>query len=393
MKKHIIIDLFKSNSINIAIEKFIKLIIMKLFSHKITKNERKFIENTISKKNVIVIAKTIEWNFAFQRIQQLAIEFSKRDIIVIYVTQPFLNDFFMNIKSINHNLFEFNFKNYANLNQLLKGAKSVTLYITNLNNYEDNLKLRYDKLVYEYIDELDLFFDDLTLAQKLHNNILKRADLSIATASKLYNDIQYIANKSLLSENAGDYDFFSKTSNCPANQTTASICENYEVSFGYYGMLADWVDFEFIKEVAKANPKWCWILIGPRHKDYDINQHKLDTFKNIYLLGPQPYQKLPSLIKNVDFLTIPFKVNKITESTSPVKLFEYMAIKKPIITSKMQECLKYKSVNTYTNISDFVSIVNNGDFDEKYFNIMNQEAKENTWESRANIILKEIGLI
>ena len=39
-----------------------------------------------------------------------------------------------------------------------------------------------------------------------------------------------------------------------------------------------------------------------------------------------------------------FKINDITKSTSPIKIFEYMALHKPIVTTDMPECRKYKCV-------------------------------------------------
>ncbi len=56
----------------------------------------------------------------------------------------------------------------------------------------------------------------------------------------------------------------------------------------------------------------------------------------------------------MDVMIIPFVLNEITSSTSPVKLFEYMAMKKPIVTTDMLECRKYKSVLIGKNYEDFI---------------------------------------
>jgi len=49
-------------------------------------------------------------------------------------------------------------------------------------------------------------------------------------------------------------------------------------------------------------------------------------------------------LRRFDVATIPFQVNRVTNSTSPVKLFEYMAGGKPIVTTDMKECRKFQSV-------------------------------------------------
>jgi hypothetical protein len=40
---------------------------------------------------------------------------------------------------------------------------------------------------------------------------------------------------------------------------------------------------------------------------------------------------------------IPFRINEITEAVSPIKLFEYMALGRPIVTTDMAESRKYRS--------------------------------------------------
>ena len=93
-------------------------------------------------------------------------------------------------------------------------------------------------------------------------------------------------------------------------------------------------------------------------------------------------------------MTIPFVVNEITNATSPVKLFEYMALKKPIITTNIKECCKYKSVEVANSYEEFVKLIyelkhkiESNKFD---FKLVLNEAIENSWESKAKQIDKII---
>lgn len=70
-----------------------------------------------------------------------------------------------------------------------------------------------------------------------------------------------------------------------------------------------------------------------------------------------------------------------------------MAMGRPILTSAMPECFRYKSVTTYFDAEDFIrkacwllSLQN----DTAYFEVMSAEAMANTWDSRVNDILKVI---
>lgn len=236
-------------------------------------------------------------------------------------------------------------------------ASSIILYLTNLNDFDNSLKLNYTKLVYEYIDELSIFFDDLEYGRKLHLEAIKKSDLVVATALRLYDETKEITDKVILSENAGDYDFFSKTKSVKSANEVSNLKNKYDCLIGYYGMLADWFDFDIIKKIAKKNKNWAWVLIGPIYPNFNLEKEELNKYDNIHVLGPKPYNELPSYIKDIDILTIPFKLNDITASTSPVKLFEYMAASKPIITSDMIECRRYESVNIYHSEEELEEII------------------------------------
>jgi glycosyltransferase involved in cell wall biosynthesis len=87
-------------------------------------------------------------------------------------------------------------------------------------------------------------------------------------------------------------------------------------------------------------------------------------------------------------------INDITESTSPIKLFEYMAMGKPIVTTNMPECRKYQSVLIGKNHEEFIKKIDEAlslRDDREYKNILKKEAKANSWESKAKVIAEMLG--
>jgi hypothetical protein len=97
--------------------------------------------------------------------------------------------------------------------------------------------------------------------------------------------------------------------------------------------------------------------------------------------------------KKCDILTIPFKINNITRATSPVKVFEYMALNKPIVTTDMNECRKYKSILIAENHDDFIAKLSDAlslQNDTDYINLLNKEALENDWSMKAKAITDHI---
>lgn len=389
-KLSLVMNLIRQHGFFKTMYLLMKMIFFKIFDLSFSKKNETIIKNAIKNKRVVVFTKAIEWNNMFQRIQQMALVFSKQeDTIVIYTENCTTHDFFVNINQINDNLFCYSYRHYDKLNEFLVDAKEVVMYMTNLFAFDQNITLKHDKMVYEYVDELELFFDDLELATKRHNNALELADLSIATATKLFNQIEPLSKKAILSPNAVDYDTFHGSKDKSIAQDIVNVVGKYDIILGYYGALASWFDFETVIEVAKRKPNWAFVLVGVCFDD-TIEQYHIENYPNIFLTGPKPYQTLPSYISGIDVLTIPFVVNNITESTSPVKLFEYMASSTPILTSELPECKKYSSVYRYHDANDFIEkaqMLYNKKENKEYKELLDKEAKENTWDARIKQIL------
>ena len=71
-----------------------------------------------------------------------------------------------------------------------------------------------------------------------------------------------------------------------------------------------------------------------------------------------------------------------------------MALGKPIVTTAMKECKKYKSVFISNNKDEFVKLVDNAikisqdpNNHKDYFSLLNKEALENTWEAKSLAII------
>jgi glycosyltransferase involved in cell wall biosynthesis len=173
----------------------------------------------------------------------------------------------------------------------------------------------------------------------------------------------------------------------------ASIVKKYKKIIGYYGAIAEWFDFDLLNYAAEKRPDYGFIIIGPVDYDRSYAKYSDKMSKNIYFIGPKKYDELPSYALEFDVATIPFVVNKITESTSPIKLFEYMALEKPIVTTDLIECRKYKSVLIAEDKENFVEKLDEAiskETDNKYLEIERKEAENNSWESRVSLIIENL---
>ena len=354
----------------------------------------RLLKNEFSEKRIIVLAPTVDWHMPlYQRPHQLASAYAKKkNTAVVYMTTNGRYDNVCSVKKVNENIWCINARYWELLRDSLSNASEVDLSISWTPDKEYIEKLKPSKIIYEYIDELEIFPQYGAEMENDHIELMKNADVTVCTATKLYNKAVNLAKNALLSPNAGDYELFSKTGDFEINPLIKNRISGYQHVLGYYGSLASWFDYDLLVEVAKLHPEWVILLVG---YDYDGTFHNSELSKcdNVICVPAQPYRQLPSFLKAFDLAMIPFVINEITSSTSPVKLFEYMAAGKPILTSKMPECLKYQSVVTYKDANEFCFLA--GKLlemkpDDNYWKLLQEDALNNTWAARTEEILNSI---
>ncbi len=94
---------------------------------------------------------------------------------------------------------------------------------------------------------------------------------------------------------------------------------------------------------------WSIIMIGPIHTHAKALVKELSKFKNIVFLGPKKYYSLPNYIKGFNTCVLPHKVDALTESMDPIKLYDYMATGKPIVATGISEALKFENIIKIAN--------------------------------------------
>lgn len=345
-------------------------------------------------KTVYVVIPCIDWNIPlFQRPHQITTVLSSQpDSYVFFVSDEYRYDNFAGLLPVRENLTLLSWRIVHKIGGAMASAKQVIVVMSWPRHAELLEFIPYSKLIYEYIDDFSLFYYYTEDMKKRHYQLIRDADLTVCTAAALYNDAKPYAKKALLSPNAGDYDFFHNNRMISVNEELAQKTQKYSCVLGYYGCLAEWFDYDLILEVARWNPQWCFALVGYCF-DGTVSKLQGTGLENILLFPAQPYQNLPAFVAGFDIQIIPFVINDITQATSPVKLFEYMASGKPILVSPLPECLQYKSVTVYRDADDFIQKVNQLLVKQKemsYLELMDQEARANTWEARVKEILSNI---
>jgi GT2 family glycosyltransferase len=91
---------------------------------------------------------------------------------------------------------------------------------------------------------------------------------------------------------------------------------------------------ELVLTAAQACPQWDFWLIGAASGKLLAAARSIP---NIIFTGEVPYSELPTYLYGMDVCMIPFYENELTRCTNPVKVYEYLAAGKPVVTTWMPE--------------------------------------------------------
>lgn len=340
-------------------------------------------------KPMVVFPPSLDWSKSlFQRPQHLAIALAQQGALVCYVQPP------ENITRIGMEWLQDNLLLCSLPVELLADFPQAYVYILTWNANFARL-FEAPRLVYDVVDDFSAFPGDPDRLQRAHQQLLGQAELVLATAARLFEQVQAARPDVLLCPNGVEYDRFAPLCQQQEQPTPPPdmlpILQQAQPVVGYYGALAHWFDYDLLQDAADLRPDLSFVLIGPDH-DASLPPALLER-PNVRWLGAKPYDRLTAYLACFDVATIPFRLNSITHATSPLKLFEYMAACKPTVITPMQESQRYPGVLVASTPQEFSARIDEAlvlGQDVKYRETIQQVARENTWEARARQILQAL---
>jgi 2-polyprenyl-3-methyl-5-hydroxy-6-metoxy-1,4-benzoquinol methylase/glycosyltransferase involved in cell wall biosynthesis len=249
------------------------------------------------------------------------------------------------------------------------------------------------RIFYDWIDALPIF-GRLEDQIDEHSELLEAANIVATSASLLFAEARKSRPDVLLLPNGvriEDFENIAALPDIPPPALQSALDQNRPI-VGYYGSISEWFDFDLMQRVLELNPDKTFVLVGAVWdvgKEGQTLWEQLNCAENLVYVNHVDYYELGRYLRWFDVAMIPFVLNTLTHATSPVKLFEYMAAAKPIITTGMIECKKYKSVlwgNSAAEFSECLNLALSLRGDIAYLTTLRKEAWNNTWTGRARTL-------
>lgn len=100
---------------------------------------------------------------------------------------------------------------------------------------------------------------------------------------------------------------------------------------GFVGALFEWIDFDLLAATARRLPDYHFVFVGPQR--FGMPVQELLSLPNVHHFGSVPFEQVPRWLCGFDVCLIPFKQGIISEAADPLKLYEYLAAGRPVVST------------------------------------------------------------
>jgi glycosyltransferase involved in cell wall biosynthesis len=224
----------------------------------------------------------------------------------------------------------------------------------------------------------------------LEYELEKISDIIFVVSPHLQVQHEQRGRQAILLPNAVDTTFFAKAFD-ERTPIPADLSNLPAPRIGFVGWVTPrWINIELILEIARRCPNWSLVLIGPK-----VSWHPPALPPNVYLLGKRPYRLLPHYLKGLDVCLVPFKNNAITHGASPLKLYEYLAAGRAVVSTPVPDLPAFKGVVWCAeDVAGFIDAIEEAltvAHDPQEQRCRLEAVAPHSWAARAQTVLEYLG--
>lgn len=357
----------------------------------------------------VICFSIVDWNFRYQRPQQVISQFAAHGHRVFYLrldaVLPSDVEPRFSISKLKENVYQVTLAAHRQIwinQEDIKGANADQL-LASLDQLREAFRIdeaiayvmtpswttmalaakgRWGwRVIYDCMDEWTGFPGMGRAIPKAEQRLVRECDLLVVTAQRLYDKWRGLNRPLVLARNGVDHEFYLE--HCQPNGLLGGLTHPI---VGYYGAIADWFDLELLIQTARLRPNYSFVLLGGV---FDTDISELSRLPNIRLLGQQPYETMPQYLYHFDACLIPFKKNSTTAATDPVKVYEYLSGGKPVVSVALPELEPFRDLLYIADSrEDFVTQLDRAltEDDPAMIERRRSFAAENTWQNRYETI-------
>lgn len=241
------------------------------------------------------------------------------------------------------------------------------------------LKTQGVHVIYDLLDEWNSSLGGSWYSKSTEKQIIDLADSLVATAPTL---VGYLENQSshdvYYLPNAVNDRLFNPKRHYPIPIDFPKS----DRSIIYIGALwGEWFDWDLLGKIGQQYADWALVIIG------DYQGQCPNPTPNMHFLGLKKQVELPAYLAHAKVAIIPWKVNLITQATSPLKVYEYIAMQRPVIAPDLPLLKDLPSVYLAANQAVFLEKIKLlGEF-KPDIQLIDAFISQNCWNARVNELI------
>ncbi len=197
-----------------------------------------------------------------------------------------------------------------------------------------------DLTVYYCTDDYAAFPGmDAQRIQAADDRLSRRADVLFVASPALVDAKRKLNGNVFFSPHGVDFDLFSKATDAGTEPAPETRSLPHPV-IGYFGVLGDWIDYDLVVWLARQRPQWTFLFVG--YSSGDVGA--LRECPNVVLAGAKPYEELPRWAHAFDVAIYPNRLTRQTKHANPLKIREYLATGKPIVSITTPVTIQFKDL-------------------------------------------------
>jgi glycosyltransferase involved in cell wall biosynthesis len=169
--------------------------------------------------------------------------------------------------------------------------------------------------------------------------ITRRADVVFVSSETLKEPKSQLNPNTHHSPHGVDVEHFGRAQD-PDQPVAPEVAALKRPVIGFFGLIERWINLDLVAYLAEQRPQWSFVLIGRAA----VPTEQLPQRDNIHYLGKRPYEDLPAYGKGFDVSIIPYHLTYQVLNSSPLKLREYLAMGKPVVSVSVPEIDKFADV-------------------------------------------------
>ncbi|MEL6863634.1 MAG: glycosyltransferase [Bacteroidota bacterium] len=239
--------------------------------------------------------------------------------------------------------------------------------------------------IYQSVDDISQSDYTVKHGPRLEIKAIQAADITLVTSTELHRLQSAYSSQVHILNNAADTRIFRRAleEEFPRPKELQKIKGPI---IGYMGNLDNMrVNYDLLKQVAETHQDKTLVLIGPINNNQYL-ELGLDKMPNVIFTGGKPIEELPRYLKYFDCALIPFHCNTLTRSIYPLKINEYLAAGKAVVSTNFSEDISGFKEHIFlaANESDFVARIDQA-IAHNTETIISERlavAQSNTWAAR-----------